>query len=68
MYVPLEKLFEKTGSMYKLVILAARRALELNDGAPSLMGVDSKKKAPLVALEEIVAGKIAIKPKKLEKK
>ncbi len=68
MYVPLEKLFDKTGSMYKLVTLASRRALELNDGAPRLMEMDPKMKPSLAALEEIAAGKITFKVKKPEKK
>ena len=69
MYVPLEKLFDKTGSIYKLVVLASRRALELNDGSPRLVdGMDLKLKPPLVALEEIAAGKVALKPSKQEKK
>ena len=68
MYVPLEKLFDKTGSMYKLVILAARRALELNDGAPKLVDVHTTMKPSLVALEEIAQGRIVFKVKKQEKK
>lgn len=62
--MPIETLLEKVGSTYKLVILAARRALELNDGAPPLIETDSKKKPLVVALEEIAAGKISTRPKK----
>ena len=68
MYVPLEKLFDKTGSMYKLVIIAARRALELNDGMPRLIDMEMDTKPPLAALEEIAAGKVSFKVKKQEKK
>ena len=36
-YVPLEKLIDKTNnSLYKLVILASRRALEVAEGQPGL--------------------------------
>lgn len=64
MSAPIEKLLEKVGSTYKLVILAARRALELNDGAPRLVETDPKKKPLVVALEEIVQGKVTFRPKK----
>ena len=67
MYVPLENLFNKTGSMYKLVILASRRALELNDGAPRLVEAETRAKPPLVALQEISEGKVTWKVKKPEK-
>jgi DNA-directed RNA polymerase omega subunit len=60
----MERLLEKTGSMYKLVILAARRALELNDGAPRLIETDSRKKSALIALEEIAAEKVTFRLKK----
>lgn len=64
MYVPLEKLQEKVDSIYKLVILAARRALELNEGMPRLIETRSAAKPPVVALEEIAAGKVSYRPKK----
>lgn len=56
-YVPIEPLLEKVGSVYKLVILAARRALELNQGMPRLIEADPKRKPSTVALEEIAGGK-----------
>lgn len=65
--VPIENLFEKTQSMYKLVILAARRALELSDGAPSLVEAGPKEKPALVALREIVSGKVSFRLKKPDK-
>ena len=58
-YFPIEPLLEKVGSLYKLVVLAARRALELNQGAPRLVETDGKHKPSTVALEEIAAGKVA---------
>ena len=62
-YVPIEPLLEKIGSIYKLVIVAARRALELNDGAPRLVETDPKRKPSTVALEEIAAGKVSVRAK-----
>lgn len=61
----MEKLLEKAGSSkYKLVILAARRALDLSGGAPRLVEVSLKTKPSLVALEEIAQGKISYRLKK----
>lgn len=58
----MEKLLEKTsGSLYKLVILAARRALELSNGAPRLVDASPKEKPGTVVLREIAAGKVRIK-------
>ncbi len=62
--VPMEKLLEKTGSLYKLVILAARRALELSDGSPKLVEAGSKEKPGVVVLREIAEGKVRMKPLK----
>lgn len=59
----MENLLDKTGSVYKLVILASKRALELNEGSPKLVETDSKK-VSTIALDEIRAGKISIKEKK----
>ena len=45
-------------SLYKMVLLAAKRALELSQGAPPLVETTQKQPA-MVALEEIRAGKIS---------
>jgi len=64
-YVPLEKLIDKTNnSLYKLVILASRRALELAEGQPSLVGINTTSKPSVVALKEIAAGKVGLKKSK----
>lgn len=64
----MENLIDKTtGSMYKLVILAAKRALELSDGSPRFVETGPKEKPPLIALREIAAGKVAMKIKKKPK-
>ncbi len=60
--IDMEKLRTKVDSAYKLVILAAKRARELNEGSPKLVETDSKKLTN-IALEEIAAGKISYKEK-----
>jgi DNA-directed RNA polymerase omega subunit len=62
--IPMEKLLEKAGSVYKIVIVAAKRALELSEGSPSLVPAGAKEKPALVALREIAEGKIRIKKSK----
>jgi DNA-directed RNA polymerase subunit omega len=62
--ISVENLLDKTdNSIYKLVILASKRALELNEGSPKLVETESKK-ISTVALEEIREGKIGMKEKK----
>ncbi len=64
--VSMEKLYAKTGSLYKLVILASKRALELNEGAPKLTDFSSDRVA-LIALNEIAEDKITYKKSKQNK-
>lgn len=59
----MENLLDKTGSVYKLVILASKRALELNEGSSKLTETNSKK-VTTIALDEIRDGKISMKEKK----
>jgi len=63
-HTPLEKLLERIGSMYKLVIIGARRALELSEGSPKLVEASPKEKPALVALREIAQGKVTFRLKK----
>jgi len=61
-YIPLEKLIDKAdNSLYKLVILASKRALELAEGAPVLIDKDTKATITTVALREIADGKVKYK-------
>jgi len=66
-YVAVEKLLDKSEeSIYKLVILASKRALEIAEGQPKLVEANLSIKPSTVALMEIAAGKIEakkIKPK-----
>jgi DNA-directed RNA polymerase omega subunit len=61
-YIPLERLIDKTeNSLYKLVILASKRALELAEGIPNMVGASPELKNTTVALQEIAEGKIRLK-------
>jgi len=51
-------------SMYKLVILAFRRALELGSGSEKLISADPNTKITSIALNEIQQNKISYKTKK----
>jgi DNA-directed RNA polymerase omega subunit len=60
-YIALEKLLDKSNaheSVYKLVILASRRALEISEGQPKMVSVPSEMKASTVALQEIMEGRL----------
>ncbi len=61
--VPIDKLLDKTHSIYKLIILASRRAIELSDGAQKLVDDPFDTKPAHVALDEILEGKIEYKIK-----
>lgn len=65
-YTSLEKLLDKCeGSIYKLVILASKRALEIAEGKPSMVEGSSQLKPSTVALLELAAGKLECRiPKK----
>ncbi len=54
-----EKLLGRSlGSIYKLVILASKRALEIAEGQPRLVNDAPGAKPSTVALHEIAEGKI----------
>ncbi len=61
-YIALEKLVDKShDSIYKLVILASKRALEIAEGQPKLVDVSASLKPSTIALYEIAAGKVQYK-------
>ena len=62
-YAALEKMLDKTdGSIYKLVVVASKRALELAEGAPKLVtDYTSATKPSTIALREISEGKVKVK-------
>ena len=62
--IPLEALLKSSnGSIYKVAILAAKRAISLTDGEKVLIEKPSEKVLDN-ALREIKAGKIRVKAKK----
>jgi DNA-directed RNA polymerase omega subunit len=64
-YIPMEDLMQNTnGSLYKLVILAARRALELGAGSEKLVEARTNEKLTTIALKEIQQQKVSYKKKK----
>lgn len=60
---PIDVLTNRVGSAYKLVVLAARRAIELGEGAIKLVDTPLETKITRVALKEIQEGKISYKIK-----
>ena len=58
-YQPLEDLLPKAGgSVYKLVRIASKRALEISETGARMVASDSNTKLATVALDEICAGKV----------
>jgi DNA-directed RNA polymerase subunit omega len=60
-HVPVEQLAGKMASRYKLVIGAAKRALELSQGGQKLVEGGLKDKPAITALREIADGKVELK-------
>ena len=61
-YQPIEELLPRSGnSVYRLIRMAANRALEISDGRPSLIKSPASDKATTIALEEIALGKVETK-------
>ncbi len=59
MHTALENLLDKANdSVYKLVVMTAKRALEIAEGAVKLVEVSAEEKPVSVALKEIAAGKV----------
>jgi DNA-directed RNA polymerase omega subunit len=68
-YVPLEKLIDKSnGSMYKLCVFVARRALELAEGAARLIDAPADIKVTTLAMQEIAEGKVSMAPEEKKTK
>jgi DNA-directed RNA polymerase omega subunit len=61
-YQPLEKLLPKAqNSIYRLVLLGAKRATELAEGMPKLIDRPLTMKTSTLALEEIMEGRVVLK-------
>ncbi len=61
--IKMEELYEKTGSLYKLVILASKRAVELNNGAAQLTEHEQDNISE-TTLKEIIEGRVSYKGQK----
>ena len=59
-HVPIEELLKRCGSVYRLVILAAKRAKEVAEGSPPLVDTHQRK-VTSIALDEILQGKVLYK-------
>ena len=66
-YIPLERMIRNNPSIYKLVLLAAERANQLNSGSKPLIE-SAGKKASSNALQEICEGKIKFKDEEEKEK
>ncbi|MGX5377403.1 DNA-directed RNA polymerase subunit omega [Ligilactobacillus sp. LYQ135] len=64
LYPSVDKLLEHVNSRYSLVMLAAKRAHELDEGALPLLSDYKSDKSVGRALEEVEAGKLTIKGEK----
>lgn len=61
-YQPLEELLPKAGgSIYKLVRIASKRALEISETGAKLVNMPSNTKLTTIALEEIRQAKVVLK-------
>lgn len=56
--IPIEDMLEKTKSIFKLVILASQRTVELDRGKDSKVEIPKNQKHPITALQEIAEGKL----------
>ncbi|MCM8757710.1 MAG: DNA-directed RNA polymerase subunit omega [Candidatus Omnitrophica bacterium] len=64
-YVPLEKLLDKAdNSVYKLVVMASKRAIEIAEGQPPLVKETDSLQPSTIALEEIARAKVKLKKNK----
>ena len=66
--IDVEKLRSKVPSVFKLVVLASRRAQEIAEGSPKMVEAGPKEKASLIALREIAAGKLVLSEKPVKKR
>ncbi|UDM32645.1 DNA-directed RNA polymerase subunit omega [Lentilactobacillus laojiaonis] len=62
LYPSVDKLLDKIDSRYSLIMLASKRAHELDGGATPLLNEYKSKKSVGKALEEIEAGVLKIDP------
>ncbi len=61
-----EKLMQSVDSPYTLVIAAAKRARQLNDGSKPLIETTRTNKPVTIAMNEIIAGKVKYVRKRVD--
>lgn len=61
-YPSIDKLLNRVDSRYSLAILSAKRAHEIEDGAPLILDNYKSSKPVGKALEEIAAGEVIVDP------
>lgn len=61
-YMPREKIFRDGDSIFKVTLIAAKRAIELSNGAQKLVE-SSSNKFSTIALQEVSAGKVRYRVK-----
>jgi len=66
-YIPLEKLMKQTPSLFKVVLAAAERANEINEGSKPVIETTAKK-VTSIALQEFAHGAFSVKDDKKKKK
>jgi DNA-directed RNA polymerase subunit omega len=64
----IEKLMEKTENRYEAVMVAARRARQINREKEEALREDEKEKVTIRALRELLEGKVDFKYEKKEKR
>ena len=65
-YPSIDKLLSRVNSRYSLSVLAAKRAHEIQAGAPLALKHYNSDKSVCEAIEEIAAGKVTIDPEHRE--
>lgn len=66
-YVPFEKIHNKYDNIFKLVLVTAKRALELSEGAQALVPRTDLTKVTTIAINEVLAGKVGLKEEAAKK-
>ena len=64
-YIPRERIFKNGDSIVKITLIAAKRAIELSNGAQKLIETNSQKFST-IALEEISKGRVKYRVKEEE--
>ena len=64
-YIPRDKVLRNGDSVFKVTLIATRRAIELNNGSKKLIDTHSQKFST-IALEEIIQGKVKYRVKEQE--